>query len=176
MNRVHPSLFLLPADQLAPLLIGKLLCRRRSDQITRLHITETECYLGEEDSACHAHRGKTPRNAPLYLSGGHSYVYLCYGIHHLLNVVSGAEGHPEAVLIRGVEGYCGPGKLTKALQIDRTLNAIDLTASDELWLEDDETALPYATTPRIGIDYADPCDRDRPWRFVAIDHVKQKNR
>lgn len=167
MKRIDSSLFKLSADQLAPLLIGKLLCRRTNSGILRLRITETECYLGEEDSACHAHRGKTPRNAPLYLSGGHSYVYLCYGIHNLLNVVSGPEGHPEAVLIRGVAGYNGPGKLTRAMNIDRSLNAIDLIVSKDLWLEDDGVVLPYRTAPRVGIDYAAPDDRDRPWRFIA---------
>ena len=166
--RLDTSLFSLPATQLAPLLLGKILCRRLDTQeILRYRITETECYYGEEDSACHAHRGKTPRNAPLYLNGGYSYVYLCYGIHHLLNVVSGNEGHPEAVLIRGVEGYNGPGKLTKEMSIDRSLNAVDLTTSNELWIEDDGCSVSYRTERRVGIDYADPIDRDRLWRFLA---------
>ena len=168
--------FLRPATELAPELLGKILCRKTENKVIKLRILETECYFGEEDTACHAHKGKTERTSIMYDAGGNAYVYLCYGIHHLLNIVSGAEGHPEAVLIRGVEGYCGPGKLTKALQIDRSLNAIDLTASDELWLEDDGTTLPFVTTPRIGIDYADPCDRDRLWRFVVTDQAKQKNR
>ena len=165
--RITTSLFNHPATELAPLLIGKLLCRRTTEGVLRLRILETECYYGEEDSACHAHRGMTPRNAPLYLQGGYSYVYLCYGIHNLLNVVSGSVGHPEAVLIRGVEGYIGPGRLTKALSIDRSLNCIDLTTSEELWIEDDGIVLPYRTDRRIGIDYANPIDRDRPWRFIA---------
>lgn len=165
--RIHSSLFRHPADRLAPLLIGKLLCRRTENGILRLRIVETECYLGEDDTACHAHHGKTPRNAPLYLAGGHSYVYLCYGIHNLLNVVSGPEGHPEAVLIRGVEGVVGPGRLTKAMSIDRTLNAIDLTTSNELWIDDDGVTLPFRTAPRVGIDYANPIDRERLWRFIA---------
>lgn len=165
--RLNPSLFSLPATELAPLLLGKLLCRRTDDGILRYRILETECYYGEEDTACHAHRGKTPRNAPLYLPGGYSYVYLCYGIHHLLNIVSGDENHPEAVLIRGVEDLIGPGRLTKAMAIDRTLNAINLIDSNELWMEDDGTILPYHTDRRVGIDYADPIDRDRPWRFIA---------
>ncbi|MGM9648308.1 MAG: DNA-3-methyladenine glycosylase [Eubacteriales bacterium] len=165
--RMDTSLFMLPANRLAPLLLGKLLCRRTDDGVLRYRIIETECYLGEEDSACHAHRGKTPRNAPLYLQGGYAYVYLCYGIHSLLNVVSGAEGHPEAVLIRGIEGFVGPGRLTKAMSIDCGLNATDLTVSDELWLEDDGVTLPYRTDCRVGIDYADPVDRERQWRFIA---------
>ena len=165
--RIPPSLFQLPATELAPLLIGKLLCRRTKSNIMRLRILETECYFGEDDSACHAHRGKTPRNAPLYLKGGHSYVYLCYGIHNLFNVVSGAEGRPEAVLIRGVEGFIGPGRLSKALSIDRSLNCIDLSTSSELWIEDDSFSLPFHTDRRVGIDYADPVDRDKLWRFIA---------
>lgn len=165
--RLNTSLFLLPATELAPMLIGKLLCRQTDHGILRYRIIETECYFGEEDTACHAHRGKTSRTAPLYLHGGYSYVYLCYGIHNLLNIVSGSEGHPEAVLIRGVENFNGPGKLTKAMSIDRTLNAIDLTTSDELWIEDDGITMPYRTARRVGIDYADPIDIERPWRFLA---------
>lgn len=165
--RLNTSLFSLPAPELAPLLIGKLLCRRTNNRIVRLRITETECYYGEEDSACHAHCGQTHRNAPMYLQGGHTYVYLCYGIHNMLNIVSGPQGHPEAVLIRGIEGFNGPGKLAKALQIDRSLNAIDITTSDELWIEEDEVLYSYRTDRRVGIDYATPADRDRPWRFIA---------
>ena len=85
----------------------------------------------------------------------------------LEQTVSGNEGHPEAVLIRGVEGFNGPGKLTKAMYIDRSLNAIDLTISDQLWIEDDGISFPYRTDRRVGIDYADPIDRDRHWRFLA---------
>ncbi len=166
--RIDPSLFSMPADRLSPLLLGKLLCRRLPDgSVLRRRIVETECYLGEEDSACHAHRGKTRRNAPLYLEGGYSYVYLCYGIHSLLNVVSGPADHPEAVLIRGVEGAVGPGRLTKAMAIDLSHNCIDLRTSDLLWIEEDGIPLPYRTDRRVGIDYADPIDRDRPWRFIA---------
>ena len=165
--RIHSSLFSLPATELAPLLIGKILCRRTESEILRYRILETECYYGQVDSACHAHSGKTARNSPLYLSGGHSYVYLCYGIHNLLNVVSGPEGHPEAVLIRGVENYIGPGRLTKAMKIDRSLNEIDLTTSDELWIEDDGISMPYYTGRRVGIDYAKAEDRERQWRFIA---------
>lgn len=155
------------ADTLAPKLLGKLLCRRIDGEILRMRITETECYLGENDTACHAHRGRTPRTATLYERGGIAYVYLCYGIHNLLNVVSGPEGYPQAVLIRGVEGYSGPGRLTRALSIDRSLNGADLTSPDSgLWLEDDGYSAEYERTPRIGIDYAAPADRDRLWRFL----------
>ena len=106
---------------LAPRLLGKFLCRRLADgTVLRRRITETEAYFGEEDTACHAHKGRTPRTDVMYSPGGCAYVYLCYGMHEMLNVVTGREGRPEAVLIRGVEGAEGPGRLTKALHVDRS--------------------------------------------------------
>lgn len=159
--------FLRPATELAPELLGKLLCRKIENDIIKLRILETECYFGEEDTACHAHKGKTERTSIMYEAGGNAYVYLCYGIHSLLNITTGEEGHPEAVLLRAVEGSTGPGRLTKRLSIDRSLNRMPLTEKSGLWLEDDGTTLDYLTTPRVGIDYAAPEDRDRLWRFIA---------
>lgn len=156
------------ARKLAPYLIGKLLCRNIDGNIIKYRITETECYCGEEDTACHAHKGKTERTKVLYEKGGTSYVYLCYGIHSLFNVVSGVSGHPEAVLIRGVEGFDGPGKLTKAMKIDKSLNGIDMTLSDELWIEDDGVKCKYRRDKRVGIDYATPKYRDILWRYICI--------
>jgi len=154
------------AIDLAPVLLGKILCRRLQDgEVLRYRITETECYVAN-DTACHAHRGKTPRNSVMYEIGGMAYIYLCYGIHNLLNVITGEIDNPEAVLIRGVEGFNGPGKLTKFMKIDRTLNGIDLTISKELWIEDDGVQFEYITTPRIGIDYASAEDKAWLWRFV----------
>lgn len=170
-RRVLREAFSMHADELAPYLLGKILCRRdrESGEIHRARITETECYLGEEDTACHAHRGKTERTSVLWRRGGTVYVYLCYGMHSLLNFVSGGEGEPEAVLIRAVQGAAGPGKLTKMLGIDRSLNGHDAVFSDEIWIEDDGTPIPeYTSLPRVGIDYASPDDRMRPWRFTAI--------
>ena len=167
-NRLSREYLSKKATELAPLLIGKLLCRRIGGEVLKYRITETECYFGEEDTACHACHGKTERTRVLYEKGGTAYVYLCYGIHNLFNVVSGDEGHPEAVLIRGVKGYNGPGKLTKAMKIDRSLNGIDLVISDELWLEDDGTLLEYKSGKRIGIDYATEEYRNILWRFTAI--------
>ena len=155
---------------MAPSLIGKLLCRQICDEsgerVIKLRITETECYFGEDDTACHAHKGKTERTKVMYHNGGVAYVYLCYGIHSLLNIVSGPEGFPEAVLIRGVEGYDGPGKLTKFLKIDRMLNGEDLIASDRLWIEDDGYMCGYTQNKRVGIDYATEEYRNIPWRFI----------
>lgn len=150
-------------------LCGMLLCVRQPDgSVLRRRITETECYLGEEDSACHAHHGRTARTDVMYRKGGVAYVYLCYGIHNMLNIVTGPEGHPQAVLIRGIEGFPGPGRVTKAMGIGRYLNAVSFIDSDQIWLEDDGTRLTVTATPRIGISYASEEDQARPWRFVVI--------
>lgn len=158
-----------PATELAPDLIGKLLCRKCDTGILKYRITETECYYGEQDTACHASKGKTNRTRVLYEQGGTAYVYLCYGIHSLFNVVAGEEGFPQAVLIRGVEGYNGPGKVTKAMQIDRSFNEVDMVESEELWLEDDGVRPEYIAAKRVGIDYATEEYRDILWRFIVQD-------
>jgi DNA-3-methyladenine glycosylase len=148
-------------------LIGKLLVRKFDNgEVARYRITETECYIGEEDTACHARLGKTERNKIMYEVGGHAYIYLCYGIHHLLNVTTGGKNQPEAVLIRGIEGFDGPGKLTKALGIRRELNEVDLCGTGGLWIEDDGMVRKYRATSRIGIDYAAEPYRSIEWRFV----------
>ena len=167
MERLSDSFFAQDALTLAPRLLGVLLCREADGKILKMRITETESYCGEEDTACHAHKGKTPRTRIMYGPGGRAYIYLCYGMHHLLNVVSGPEGRPEAVLIRGVSGFDGPGKLTKALCIDKSLNGENLMDSARLWLETDGVSFPCKATPRIGIAYATAEYRDKPWRFVA---------
>jgi DNA-3-methyladenine glycosylase len=154
------------AIQLAPDLVGKLLCVCREGTIIRRMITETECYYGSEDTACHASKGKTARTSILYGEGGTAYVYLCYGIHSMLNVVTGPEGHPEAVLIRGVEGAYGPGKMTKELGITVPMNGASFTDSGFIWIEDAGMKPPIAASPRIGIDYASEQDRNRLWRFT----------
>ena len=130
----------------------------------RLRIAETEAYSGEEDTACHAHKGKTKRTEVLYASAGTIYVYLCYGVHWLLNVVTGEEGHPEAVLIRACVDARGPGKLTKTLGITGELNRKRIT-DDELWIEDDGFQCGVTTDKRVGIGYASQEDQDRLWRF-----------
>lgn len=155
------------AITVAQQLIGKYLVRKMPNgEIEKIMITETESYYTEKDTACHAHKGRTKRTETIYNEGGCTYVYMCYGIHFLLNVVTGPKDNPEAVLIRGLEGYDGPGKLTKILRIDKTLNNIDLTKSEELWIEDLNTIVKYKKTKRIGIDYATKEYRDKLWRFV----------
>ena len=158
--------FAASAIELAPRLLGKWLCRRVGEQVLRYRITETECYFGDEDTACHAHRGRTPRTEVMYWQGGVTYVYLCYGIHSLLNLVTGDEGHPQAVLIRGIEGADGPGRVTKRLEITTADNRKTLAPSEGIWLEDDGAPAPaYDCLPRVGIDYAAPADRARLWRY-----------
>lgn len=167
-KRIGLNRYLKNAEELAPWLLGKTLCRRHGDTVIRAKITETECYLGEGDTACHASRGKTKRNAPMYYRGGHLYVYLCYGIHSLINIVSGEEGSPEAVLIRGVEGADGPGKASRLLKIDTSLTGYDLCRTDgEVWIEDSGDMPEYTVAKRIGIDYASETDRGRLWRYTV---------
>ncbi len=158
--------FSAPATRLAPDLVGKIICRRQDDgSILRARITETECYYDESDTACHAHRGRTPRTEVLYLPGGVAYIYLCYGMYDLFNIVTGPENHPEAVLIRGIEGAPGPGRATKFLGITRAYNRLPLTSESGLWIEDDGARPVYESLPRVGIGYASPKDQARLWRF-----------
>lgn len=159
--------FTLPAFELAPRLLGCVLCVKDGDSVRRLVINETEAYYGEDDTACHAHKGKTERTKPMYERGGIAYIYLCYGMYEMLNVVSGPDGHAEAVLIRGAGEYNGPGKLTKALGITRAQNKCDLTGASpsELWIEEREETPEYETSARIGIAYADKEDREKLWRY-----------
>ena len=153
----------------APALLGKLLCRQLPDGTAKRHrITETEAYRGQEDTACHASRGMTKRTAVMFGPGGTAYVYLCYGMHNLLNIVTGPVGEPQAALIRGVEGYPGPGRLTRAMGIDRDLNGHDMRGSGVLWLEDDGFVCPgIVTATRVGIGYASEEDQGRLWRFMV---------
>ena len=167
MKRLEKKFYIDSAIKLAPKLLGKLLCRKIGNEIIKLRITETEAYYGEDDTACHAHKGKTNRTKIMYEEGGVTYIYLCYGVHYLLNIVTGNENFPEAVLIRCIKGFNGPGKLTKALQIKGNLNCEDLTISDNIWLEEDDFIAEYITTPRIGINYATEKYKNIEWRFVA---------
>ena len=169
MRRLRKSDYAVDAVTAAKMLLGKRLCRRLADgTVLKARIVETEAYCGEGDTACHAHCGKTERNAPMYEAGGIAYIYLCYGMHNLLNVVTGKKDYPEAVLIRGIEEHIGPGRVTKFLQIDRTLNREPLTTSTRLWIEDDGTPPSrFKATPRIGIAYATKRDQNRKWRFVV---------
>ena len=160
-----PEFFARDCLETGPDLVGKLLVTKTGAGEKALRITQTEAYRGEEDTACHAHRGKTPRNEVLYMRPGTVYVYLCYGIHWLLNFITAREGVPQGVLIRACEGYEGPGKLTKALGITGAFNRAYL-GECPLYVIDDGLRREIMTLPRVGIDYASPEDRERLWRFV----------
>ncbi|MBR5668718.1 MAG: DNA-3-methyladenine glycosylase [Spirochaetales bacterium] len=160
--------YLQDALSAAKAICGKILCVRQHDgSVIRRRITETECYLGEQDTACHAHHGRTRRTEVMYREGGVAYVYLCYGIHDMLNIVTGPAESPQAVLIRSVEGSTGPGRLTKALSIGPGFNGVSFIDSDLIWLETDSfEPASIKALPRVGISYASEEDRARLWRFV----------
>lgn len=153
-------------------LLGKFLMRRRPNgRVEARMITEVEAYDGERDLACHARVGRTRRTEVMYASGGRWYVYLCYGVHEMLNLVVGPEGWPAAVLIRGVVGLNGPGKLTKGLGIGRELNTAGVEEGSGLWIEDRGVRVARSevrATPRVGVDYAGPVWAGKKWRFVLV--------
>ncbi len=158
-----------PADRVAQELLGSFLTVRGPDGRLTWHVVfETEAYLGAHDLACHAARGMTPRNAVMFGPAGFWYVYLCYGMHWMLNVVTGPRGVPAAVLIRGVGSHAGPGRLTKALGIDAEHNGQRAGRASGLWFEAGP-AVParlVSRTPRIGVGYAGEWAA-KPLRFVV---------
>ncbi len=133
--------------------------------IRRFIISETEAYRGSDDKACHASRGRTPRTEIMYHEGGKLYVYFVYGMYWMLNIVTGKENDPQAVLIRGLENCPGPGRVTKLLGIDKTFYGEDLITSDRIWIEDSGITPIYKSAPRIGIDYAGEFWKKKPWRY-----------
>lgn len=177
-------------------LLGKSLFSTIGGTLTGGIITETEAYRGPQDRACHAYNNlRTPRTEPMYQNGGIAYVYLCYGVHNLLNVVTAKSGTPHAVLIRaispthGIEKLLarrkkatmdrrlttGPGALSQALGITREQNFHSLD-KEPLWIED--TGLKpdpsmIKATPRIGVDYAGE-DAKLPWRFVLENLIEKR--
>jgi DNA-3-methyladenine glycosylase len=150
----------------APDLLGKHLVCNNNGIISEFPIEEVEAYRGEEDLACHASKGRTKRTEIMYHQGGYLYVYLIYGMYWMLNIVTGFENSPEAILIRGIKGNDGPGKLTRTLSIDGSFYGEDLCNSQRIWISDNQNKAAYSCTPRIGIDYAGQPWIDKPWRFV----------
>ncbi len=194
MTILTRDFFARPALTVARELLGQRLVRQLNGQRVSGLIVETEAYIGPEDTACHANKGRTARTEIMFGLPGTAYVYLIYGIYSLLNLVTDRLDFPAAVLIRAItpaEGIPlmqayrqkrgravipltqladGPGKLGQALQIDRTLNGHDVTLGESLWVE---SAPPVAveaisTSPRIGINYAQPADRDALYRFLVV--------
>lgn len=185
MSVLPGAFYARPTLDVARDLIGKVLVHAVRGRRVSGVIVETEAYIGESDPACHAARGLTPRNAPLYGPPGRAYVYFNYGMHYLVNAVTEREGFPAAVLIRALEpleneaamrrrrgrpslpthDLCrGPGNLTVALGIDLKQNCADLTTS-ALTIEDHGIARDVAWTPRIGIRVG----TEQQWRCIATD-------
>lgn len=164
-KKLDPEFFHRDCLEVAPDLIGKILVRRLPDgTLLRERIAETEAYRGTEDLACHAAKGRTSRNAILWRESGIIYVYLCYGVHYLMNVITGEKEQPQGVLFRAGEVHDGPGKLTKYLQVDKQFNGEPF--SDTLWIEDDGTPCNWHTDVRVGIDYAGDFWKNQPWRWI----------
>lgn len=180
--------------QVAKDLLGKKLVRRPKGRILSGMVVETEAYLSRSDSASHASRGQTPRNSVMFGPAGRAYVYFIYGMHYMFNIVTEEKGSPGAILIRAVDPLDGlnqmqvrrkktgrdltngPAKLCQAMAIDKSLNGWDLTCGKTLWLEDYK-AIPDACVfsgPRIGIDYADPKDRQADLRFLVGKERREK--
>ena len=159
--RLPEEFYQRPCLDVAKDLVGKVLvCGDK-----RLRISETESYCGEADTACHAHKGRTKRTEVMYAEAGTIYVYLCYGMHWMLNIVTGEENEPEAVLIRACVEAPGPGKLTKTLGITGELNRQHICRQEELYIEDDGFRCDITTDKRVGIGYASQEDQDKLWRF-----------
>jgi DNA-3-methyladenine glycosylase len=155
---------------LARWLLGKRLVRASGGKFAASRITEVEAYDSERDLACHASKGRTPRTDPLYSAGGIWYVYFVYGIHHMLNLVTGPEGHPAAILIRATESISGPGRLTKALGINLDFNGKKASPRTGLHLEDcgvEVSPRMIQSSPRIGVGYAGPVWGRKLWRFYV---------
>ena len=194
MPIILPDSFYLRDDvvQISRELLGKVLCTEiEGSVLTAGIITETEAYRGRDDKACHAHKKRTKRTEIMYHEGGKAYVYLCYGIHHLFNIVTNTEGIADAILVRAIkpvagtelmlerrgkeevkpELTAGPGRLSQSLGITTDFYGLDLTAKRSIWIENRGHEIRHKdieSSPRIGVDYAGE-DAKRPWRFFLKD-------
>lgn len=154
--------------EVAPDLLGKLLVvPQKEGEALSLMITEVEAYRGENDLACHASKGRTARTDIMYQEGGAVYIYLIYGMYWMLNFVTSCKEDPQAVLIRGVTGHAGPGKLTRHLGIDKSFHGEYLGASKKIWLEESYQKINFIQEPRINIQYSGEPWISKPWRYLA---------
>lgn len=165
-NKLTREFFTRDVLEVAPDMIGKnMMLDLGEGSAQSFMITEVEAYRGSEDKACHASKGRTARTEMLYHEGGRLYIYLIYGMYWMLNVVTGTEDNPQAVLIRGAGKYSGPGKITKYLGINKSLHGEDSVTSERLWFEDSGIKPEFKTGPRIGVDYAGEYWKTKPWRY-----------
>lgn len=179
LNPLPRAFFDRPTLKVAQELLGKFLIRETSSGLLQTRIVDVEAYVGPEDKACHASKGRTKRTEIMFGPPGFTYVYLIYGMYYCLNLVTEREEYPAAILIRGLEineetgaevfstRIDGPGRVCRFLGIDRTDNGIDVTLGTTIWIEDPGQTYPRThihTLPRIGIDYAGEWAK-KPWRF-----------
>ncbi|EKE15517.1 MAG: hypothetical protein ACD_11C00146G0004 [uncultured bacterium] len=166
-------------------LLGCVIARKIGKKEIRAMITETEAYIGEDDLASHASKGRTKRSELMFGEAGRAYVYMVYGMYHCFNIVTEKKDFPAAVLIRAVKiddveykKTNGPGKLCKLLRIDRKLNGYDITKREKIWIESGDAKFlkskKIKTDKRIGIDYAKHC-KEYLWRFSLIENKFSKN-
>lgn len=166
---LKPDFYQRDARVVARELLGKYLTVEQGGGKLSFPITETEAYIGPHDLACHAAKGRTKRTEVMFCEGGVWYVYFVYGLHWMLNIVTGEKEYPAAVLIRGIEGVNGPARLTKFLNITNAYNGLPATKKTSLYVEDRGVAisrLKIKSTPRIGVDFAGPIWSQKPYRFL----------
>jgi DNA-3-methyladenine glycosylase len=181
-NPLPRAFFEQPTLKVARELLGKFLIRETSRGLLHTRVVDVEAYIGQEDKACHASKGRTKRTEIMFGPPGFTYVYLIYGMYHCLNLVTERDEYPAAILIRGLEvseetltgilptrptRIDGPGRVCRFLDIDRTDNGIDATLGTTLWIEDRGQRAPDThihTLPRIGVAYAGEW-ANKPWRF-----------
>lgn len=164
--RLSKQFFTRDVLEVAPEIPGKFMVIRLPDTtFGRFKVTDVEAYRGIEDKACHASKGRTNRTEIMFHEGGRIYVYLIYGVYWMLNIVTGKINEPQAVLIRGLDKYPGPGKLSKSLGIDSSYYGEDISTSERIWFEDAGLLPVISTGPRIGINYAGKYWTSKPWRF-----------
>ena len=187
-NPLSRSFYDRPTLKVAREILGKYLVRETGAGMVVARIIDVEAYVGPEDKACHASKGRTKRTDVLFGKPGLTYVYLIYGMHNLLNFVTERVDFPAAILIRGIEIHerekkrlpeplriDGPGRVCKQLHIDRTHNRLDATTGQSIWIEDRGESIRsklITTLPRVGIDYAGEW-ANKPWRFCLRSLTQQ---
>ena len=172
-----------PTLQVARNLLGKHLMRQTPKGLVQTTIVDVEAYVGPQDKACHASKGRTKRTEVMFGPAGFTYVYMIYGMYHCLNFVTEQVDYPAAVLIRGLEIVVnhksrdtkptridGPGRVCRFLELDRSHNVLDATKKEIIWVEDRGTSIlktQIQALPRIGVDYAGEWAK-KPWRFCLL--------
>jgi len=179
-KKLNKKFYNQPTLKIARELLGKFLVYKTKNKLYAGKIVETEAYVGPNDQASHASKGRTPRTELMFDSGGHVYIYLIYGMHYCFNIVTENKNYPAAVLVRALEPSSGfkkndktdgPGKLCKAMKLNKKMNGADLT-KNIIWIEDRSVKVRpknIARKKRIGVDYAGNW-KDKLWRFYIKDN------